>query len=1107
MRRLLQCLVRRPLALITPFLLVFALPVSATAEDRHPYNQEVRPILSDACFSCHGADSAARKSNLRLDRREDALQGGRSHKPAISPGQPDQSELMRRITSNDPEVQMPPPDSGKTLKPAQREILRQWIDSGADYQPHWAFLPIQTPTPPSVRHSSWIRNPIDAFVLARLEQEGIEPSPEASPELLHRRVCLDLNGLSPSPQESKNFRRAYASQPDQALRQAVKELLLSPRYGEHMAVSWLDLARYADTSGFQGDPYRSMWRWRDYVIQSFNQNKRFDQFTLEQIAGDLLPNPTVEQRLATGFHRNHRFNTEFGSINDEWLLEYAVDRVETTGAAWLGLTLGCARCHDHKFDPVSQREFYQLAAFFQNVPERGVFWDGITPAFAPSMRAPNPSEERRLQELTKTLRKQQSALETLRQSEAIQKEFTVWDSKTRRRFREELKSWSGSSSSRQEGPWTTAPFPAQLILHLPFDGELAGRFGIRTDVVTNKTTITNQLFDGASAIISQTRIHTNWTDFRKTLPPVAEIAPTYGPGRIGNALRLQLKGPALTLSNLVDRGPITLAFWLKPESENGVILKKLGQQELFPHGILLSLTNQHLHFELHHKMFEFDATMVPIEATISEALPLNSWSHIALSLDGKRRDRGPALYINGRECALDPVKATARGLNTISNTAPFTLGSRTHQGVAGYLDDLWVFDRPLSDEEVGLLYQVPAAIALAESPERRDETERLAARGFHADFISSLMQTQRLAVATAQRELATFEQSLPEVMVMTERASPPQGRIQFRGQYDAPRDVVAPGIPSALGRLGSQDPTNRLGLARWLISESNPLTARVIMNRLWEQLFGAGLVRSSDNLGSQSELPSHPELLDWLASEFIRSGWDLQAMIRLMVTSATYRQSSNVRTDLLQRDPENRLLARTVRLRLAAEAVRDQALLVSGLLVEKVGGPSVTPYLPGSTPAHSPDLYRRSIYSLWQRTRFNPSLATFDAPARESCTAKRPRTNTPLQALALMNEVTYVEAARALALNMIQSSPSPEERLKTGFERAFARGPEPEELSILTSALQQHLQHYKSLPQEAERLIRIGASPLPKDIPDVDVAAYTLIANTLFTLDAFITRE
>ena len=980
----------------------------------------------------------------------------------------------------------------------------------ADRTNHWAFIPPIRTTPPVPRRQHWIQNAIDSFVLERLEKEQLAPSDAAEPQVLHRRLCLDLTGLPPTRAETATFVQAFQKDPQGAISHRVDQLLASPRFGEHFAARWLDLARYADTSGFQGDPFRSMWRWRDYVIEAFNQNMPFDQFTIEQLAGDLLPNPTLDQRLATGFNRNHRFNTEFGSINEEWLVENVIDRVETTSAVWLGLTMGCGRCHDHKYDPISQTEFYQFFAFFNNLPERGVFWDGIDPAFGPSLRAPTPADQEKWTRLEARVQQRQRDVQEVQESEALKDERRSWERRRQRRFETELQPRLQTGPPERNARQPAFLFPTGQLLHLPLDGTLGARFGTRTTLTNLTASSTNQIATNIQAVFSHFQEVTQRVDFARTVQIETPSFPAFGEGLLGQALRLDGSGPSLVLRGVLDQDRATVSFWLRPEQADGVILHKLGKQELFPIGFLLSLTNGSLHLEVHHKIFEFDATMVPIELTTPSALPLNQWTHIAFTLDGKRRNRGPTLFVNGQAQNLEPIKASARSLNTLSNAEPLLVGGPVGSpGMRGWLDDFRWFDRALSDQEVALLASLPQATALAKPARRRTPEDRSQADAFYRAFVSPLLATQQLAVVKAAAERDAFTKELPEVMVMAERSATPTARVLFRGQYDAPREPVQAGIPAFLGKLPSSTAPNRLDLARWLVATNNPLTARVFVNRLWEQIFGTGLVRTSENLGTQSEAPSHPELLDWLAADWMQRGWNIKDLVKQIVTSATYQQSSVSTPELRERDPDNRLLARGPRFRLPAEAVRDGALLVSGSLVERLGGPSVIPYLPGEKPKDKDpaQLYRRSLYSLWQRTRFNPSLATFDAPAREACTVKRPRTNTPLQALALMNEVTFVEAARRLAERTLRADPSVDGRIQFAFETALARSPSPEELGALRRILDAQLVRFRSDRLAAEDLVNVGASaPDPKLVPQ-ELAAYTLLASTLMNLDEFITKE
>jgi hypothetical protein len=564
-------------------------------------------------------------------------------------------------------------------------------------------------------------------------------------------------------------------------------------------------------------------------------------------------------------------------------------------------------------------------------------------------------------------------------------------------------------------------------------------------------------------------------------------------------------------SNVVDQPRATLAFWLGPSSSNGIVFTKMGRQKLHPIGISLTLTNARLKFFLAHEQFDFDGTMVPVELTTQQELPLHEWTHVAVVLDGTRHKRGPTLFLNGSPAPADVLYHSARGLPSFNNTQPFQLGGSIDGSSPGWIDDFRIYDRALRDREIELLARLRDAATLGFPVAQRSPRQQEIALAFYRDFISPSYETARRHVERLQAEKARFEETLPLVMVMADKPGLPTARILQRGQYDAPREVVPAGVPAALGALPPGTPANRLGLARWLVSPDNPLTARVFVNRLWEQFFGVGLVRTSENLGSQSDPPSHPELLDWLATELVGRNWDTKAIVRVMVSSATYRQSSlsflqpaNTPHPGVAHDPENRLLWRGPRFRLSAETIRDQALAVSGLLQEQVGGPSVLPYLPGETPSASP--HRRSLYSFWQRTRFNPSMATFDAPSREACTVKRPRTNTPLQALALMNEVTYVEASRALGERMMKHASIPEARLRYGLEQSLSRAAQPDEVKVLARMLDQHLAHFRADPAAAQKLISQGVSKPDPMFPAVELAAYAMVGNALLNLDEFITK-
>jgi mono/diheme cytochrome c family protein len=810
------------------------------------FNRQIHPILSENCFQCHGPDDRQRKAKLRLDVKEDAL----GHGTVIVPGHGDRSELFDRLTSDDPSRRMPPAKTGKHLTPQQVDLVRRWIDEGANWTRHWAFVPPRRPDLPAVKDRSWVRNPIDSFVLSRLEKEGLRPSPEADRVTLLRRVTLDLTGLPPTPAEVDAF---LADTSPDAYEKLVDRLLASPRYGERMALDWLDAARFADTHGYHIDSARDMTLWRDWVIRAFNTNMPFDRFTVEQVAGDLLPGATTEQKIASGFHRNHMINFEGGAIPEEYHTAYIVDRVNTTGTVWLGLTVGCAQCHDHKYDPLTQKEYYQLFGFFHNVPENGL--DGRNGNAAPVLRLTAPEQQRQLDRLAARIK------------------------------------------------------------------ELEGRLA---------------LIDAAQAV----------------------------------------------------------------------------------------------------------------------------WERTA-AVEPRSKDRLPAA--------------------------------------------------------------VSRVLALA--PEKRNDQDRAALQGYYR--VHSSEDGERLGneLARLRQERADLDRRVPTAMVMQEMPQPRDTFVLTRGQYDKHAEKVTAAVPAFLPRLPDGAPPNRLGLARWLVDPANPLTARVTVNRLWQTYFGTGIVKTAEDFGSQGEWPTHPELLDWLATEFVRSGWDVKAVQRLLVTSATYRQSSRVTPALAARDPENRLLARQSRLRLPAEFIRDQALTVSGLLDGEVGGASVYPYQPKGiweelmsredgnnftaqvyVQGKGKELYRRGMYTFWKRTAPPPSLTTLDAPGREVCTVRRPRTNTPLQALVLMNDPTYVEAARKLAERLMAEADSPEERVALAFRLATARRPTAAETAVLRKVFEGQLAEYRRDPRAALTLLSVGESKRDERLDPAELAAWAMVASAILNLDETVTR-
>ncbi len=1027
-------------------------PLPQTVE----FNRDIRPILSDTCFQCHGPDQAKRKAKLRLDTEAGAF-ADRDDTRVLVPGDPAKSELYRRITAEDEQERMPPVRSGRKLTERQIALLRRWIEQGATWQKHWSFIPPSRPALPIVQNTRWPRGALDAFVLARLEQEGLAPSLEAEKTALIRRVTFDLTGLPPTPAEVDAF---LADPAPDAYEKVVERLLHSPRFGERMAARWLDAARYADTSGYQSDGERFMWRWRDWVIDAFNHNRPFDRFTIEQLAGDLLPHPTLEQRIATGFNRNHRGNGEGGIIPEEYAVEYVVDRVETTATVWLGLTMGCARCHDHKYDPLAQKEFYQVFAFFNNVPEKGrAIKFGNSP---PLILAPTPRQQQQLHELDQKLAAAQSRFQQL------EPELAAAQAR-----------WEQVLPSIPPVPWSVT---AGLVAHFPLDGDVTNRSGRSKD----------GKFQGGAA--------------------------AFAPGRLGQACVLdgQRSIEAGDVGNFGFYDKFSFAAWIYPQGDKGGAVLSRMKDTARATGYSVVLEAGKVQLNLAVRWLD-DALRVET----ARSLEPERWHHLVVTYDGSRVANGVKIYVDGQ---LEKLHILLDELNqSFKVPEPFRIGCSggAESGFHGAIDDVRVYNVVLSAEDAAVLATTEPIAALAAVPARvRTEAQAIKLRRYYLETHApeAIRQAyQDLRALRQQRQ--QFVESLPTTMVMEEMPTPRDTFVLIRGQYDKPGQKVTPGVPMSLPPLPTRVKHNRLGLAQWLVDPANPLTARVAVNRYWQMYFGTGIVKTVDDFGSQGEWPTHPELLDWLATEFIRTGWDVKAMQRLIVTSATYRQSSRVTPALLQRDPENRLLARGPRLRLSAEMVRDQALAASGLLVEKLGGPSVKPYQPPGLwkeltgteeyqQDHGANLYRRSLYTFWKRTAAPPSMMTFDAAGRETCVVRETRTNTPLQALTLLNDVTYVEASRVLAQRlMTEGGSTPEERITLAFRLATGRKPRPMELEILRRGFQDYRTRYREDHKAALRLLSSGESPRAEKLDVSELAAYTAVASLILNLDETISKE
>ncbi|MFM7562016.1 MAG: PSD1 and planctomycete cytochrome C domain-containing protein [Planctomycetota bacterium] len=995
------------------------------------FNRDIRPLLSDRCFKCHGPDSQTREAGLRLDRSEAAVAELDSGERAIVPSDLEQSELVRRIRSTDPDLQMPPPDSGKQLSDREKELLEKWVREGAVYQPHWSFVPPQRTEPPTVKNEDWSKNPIDRFVLARIESAGLQPSSEAPREKLIRRAALDLTGLPPTPEEMKAF---FGDSSPDAYQRMVDRYLASPAYGEHLARTWLDLARYADSNGYQYDTERQQWVWRDWVIDAFNRNMPFDQFTIEQIAGDLLPGATPQQRLATGFNRNHGVTIEGGVIDEEYRTEYVIDRVATTGGVWLGLTLTCARCHDHKFDPISQKDFYQLMAFFNQVPERGMN------GFDPQERIASPLGSEVLEKYKQQLRQLRAELEVAQAS--AKDEFVAWAERQRK---DPATAWQILKPTKLNSTG------GSTLTLLDDQSVLVGGANPQHDVY-ELTATTEQT--GLTAVRLEALTHPS--------------LPGGGPGRHTNS-NFVLSEFELTAVSKRDPRQSQIVKFVRAEADYN--------QENY---------------------------------NVAKAIDGTVAGNSGWAVDGpSRKEPATALFVGAEPFGYDGGTELHIRLRHEANFSTHSVGRARLAVTSQAASEVSINGLPAEIQE---LVRRPLGEFTAE--------QRAKLETFYFEVQSARGKALLAEIARVEQEQ---QNAFPPTMIMREQETLRPTFVLNRGQYDQPTEPVSAGVPAVFPQLSSEEKPNRLAFARWLVSPQHPLTARVAVNRIWQRLFGVGLVKTSEDFGLQGELPSDPELLDWLATEYIRSGWDTKALYRLILTSATYRQTSDVGRDTYLRDPDNRLLARGPRFRLEAEEVRDAALAVSGLLVNKLGGPSVYPYQPpglwtelNNRPGYSTEypqgkgeqLYRRSLYSFWKRTVPLPMLKILDAPDREVCTLQRSRTNTPLQALLLWNAPQFVEAARHLALRMLEQPPDAEsDPAVVGFKLVTGREARAEELAVMREHFAAERARFAADEAAAKQLLGVGDSPLKEGLSLVDYAAWTSVARMLLNLDEFITKE
>jgi hypothetical protein len=1032
---------------------------TGAAEKKIEYNRDVRPILAENCFACHGADSAARKADLRLDRREDAIKA-----EAVAPGDLEKSTLVERILSDNRGQVMPPPKTKKKLTDAQKDILKRWIAGGADYEAHWSFIAPKRPQPPAVKDAGWVRNPLDRFILAELEKRGLKPAPEADRRTLARRLALDLTGLPPEPADVEAF--INDKRPD-AYERFVDKLLESPHWGEHRARYWLDAARYADTHGIHFDNFREMWSYRDWVINAFNRNLHFDRFTVEQLAGDLLPNRTLDQQVASGFNRCNITSNEGGLIPEEYLVLYTRDRTETTARVFLGLTANCAVCHDHKFDPLSIKDFYSMSAFFNNTTQGAM--DGNIKDTPPILFVPRMEDRPRWDVLAKELGEARKQVETRKQT-----------------ARADFDKWATNAKAQATGPITTEG----LRLHAALNEGSGGT--IRLNVDGKPRTVA--LASGAG-----------WEAGH-----IAEKAFSCQPG---DTLTVAEAGDFEK-----DKG-FSYGAWVKftKDAPSGAVFARMDDQHDF-RGWDLWVQGRRIGAHIIHK-WQDDA----LKVVSRNPVKTGQWNHLFITYNGSGRPDGVKVYVNGVPQETNVEAGSLR--NSIRTNVPLKVGQRnTTSRIDGVvLQDLRLYDRTLSAPEVdGLAKGTRGAWLLGKPAKSRSEAEKNELFDWWLTSLDTTYQGLTKKVADLQQEEATMKTRGTIAHVMQEKPGEPIAYVLSRGDYDKRRDKVKADTPKSLPPMAKDLPRNRLGFAQWLLRPENPLTARVTVNRFWQEVFGTGIVKTSEDFGVTGELPSNPELLDWLAVEFRDTGWDVKRFFKLLVTSATYRQSAQVTQEKLDKDPDNRLLSRGPRYRLDAETIRDYALASSGLLVRKLGGPSVKPYQPegvweavamigSNTRDYRRDdgakLYRRSLYTFWKRSAPPASMDIFNAPSREVCTVRRERTNTPLQALVTLNDPQFVEAARYLAQTALKEGGDKEEaQIDVLVRRLLCRPLRAEEMKVVQASLHDLLAHYKANAADAKKLLAVGEAKLDAKLDAATLAAWTMLANEMMNLDEVLNK-
>jgi hypothetical protein len=1079
---------RRVLSLGAFYLAAFSAQAAAPVS----FNRDIRPIMSDTCFRCHGPDKSSRMAGMRLDLRAEALKPTQTGVIPIVPGKPDESGIIQRIFATSTAKIMPPQYIHKELSATQKETIRRWVEEGAKYEGHWAFEPVKRPAAPEVTGSKLpIRNPIDAFIQARLVREGLQGSPEADRRTLIRRVTLDLNGLPPTPEEVQAFVRDES--PD-AYEKLVDRLLASPRYAEKQALLWLDAVRYADTTGFHGDTPYPAWPYRDWVLRAFRDNKPYDVFAREQLAGDLLPNATIDQKIASAYNRINRNSAEGGLQPKEYLAKYASDRVRTTSAVWLGATLGCAECHDHKFDPFLSKDFYSMKAFFADIDETGLIPANGPNAFGSKLLLPTPEQTRRLEQLESEIRDAEWDLGD--QTRALAPQRAAWEKRTLAAYDKGDLAWH-----YQRPLSATAAHGAKLTIYNeePVDSNFAGG-----------ATLTSEHKPGAGLIIASGPNPDNET-----------YTVTFRPGQgswtaLGIEVQQDESLPGVRLARGSDRFVLTEVDaevgdgHSRPRKLSFVLATGDGFGQP-PHLPALAAIDGDpktgwgfMYGEGHNPFLALRfSERVPTTPDSVITVRLHHDSEFRRAVIGRFRLALSSAENSWPEMGESAAKMKARKSETEPNT--ITLSIPTEQGLP-----------PKTLE------------ALRKPADQRDVSDEQAIRNYF-EWSSPALQQQVIRLAKLMAERGAIEAAVNRV-VITESTQPRETRILPRGNWmDDSGQIVEPAIPVVFGKLdtGGRIAT-RLDLANWIVSPTNPLTARLFANRMWRQFFGIGITKSLDDLGSQGEWPVNIELLDWLAAEFMqpswqaegRHPWDVKHLLRTIVLSHTYRQSSMSNPTLDERDADNRLLARQSRFRVDAETIHDIALSVSGLLVERFGGPSVKPYQPDGylaalnfpkreySAGHGEDLYRRGIYTFWQRTFLHPSLMAFDAPTREECTVNRVNSNTPLQAVVLLNDPIYVEAARVFAQNILQKGGhGVDHQLNWAFERALSREPSAEERRILLDLHRESLEKFRESPENAKEFVSVGEAPVSSAKNPAQLAAMENVARAILNLHETITRN